>query len=402
MILCILVLLCFPLAHYPMATSFTLPMNIYKTRFSTPHLKTFLWQATQTKATESKNECGQTVPLLSFSGKEDLLNRFIDATLPYNDTSSVGQALLSGTLLGNINLFLSEINIDNGIYFGNKIAFSQLTLKNIGVHPISPSGQCLTEEEIQNDPSLSAYLPIFYKNILQNGSPLQESFCSALYFTIGWAKNWQHFTHADFINISIQTGIQVPPFTLDSCCSRTLFKIPTYPQYGVGFPFEIDAEFGFLNWLNIGLEGIATFFISTEKTIQLNPSATNNTILPSSSVAAKIHQYPFLYVHTYLEADEFIPKISLLCGVTYAKQFQTTYTPIDQQKYPCTIINNYSLHKPWTRITCNVELQADFTFEPTKCSPRLKFLYIQPVYEQATYQTRLLGGEFAIDISGTF
>ena len=403
MILLILLITLIPSVCCPMGTTFTLPMTMYKTRFATPDLKTVLWQMTQTHATESKNEDGITVPLLAFGGPEDLLNRFVDPSLAYNNTSSVGQALLSGKLTGYINLFHTEINLDNGIFFGNKTAFSQLTLKHISVHPISDTGNYLTEEEIKENTALSNYLPVFYDKVLQNGAPFKDSICSVLCFTVGWAKNWQYFKHADFINISVQTGVQVPPFTLNSCCDNNLFKIPTYQYYNVGIPLEIDVEFGLLNWLNIGVEGVTTFFINSTKKIALNPTATHNSILPSSCVTTKIQTYPFVYVHTYFEADELLPKLSLLCGITYAKQFQTTYIPVNQEKFPCKIINKYSLHEPWARTTFNVEVQFDLsTNEPTKSSPRLKFLYIQPVYEQATYKTRLLGGELAVDISGNF
>lgn len=403
MIILILLLALLPSTCCPMATTFTLPMSIYKTRYATPDLTTVLWQASQTHATQAKNCKGQTVPLLAFSGKEDLLNRFIDPTLSYNNTDRVGQALFSGKLIGTINLFHTEINLKKGFFLGNKIAFSQYTLKNIEVHPISPTGRWLSPEEIDNDPALAHYLPVFYEKILQNGRPFQDYLCNVLCFTAGWAKNWQYFSHADFINISLQTGVQIPPFSVNSCCDSHIFKIPMYQYYDVGIPFEADIEVGLLNWLNIGFEGLTTFFISTTKYIQLNPSATQNTILPSSCVLTKIHHQPFMYAHTYLEADELIPKLSLLCGFTYAKQFETSYHPIDNDKYPCNIVNKYSLHKPWARATMNLELQIDCsTSEPTKCSPRLKFLYIQPIYEQATYKTRLLGGELAIDISGDF
>lgn len=403
MIALIILIALIPTVCCPMATTFTLPMSIYKTRYATPDLTTILWQASQTYATSAKNCLGKTVPLLAFNGQEDLLNRFINPTLAYNDTSSVGQAVFSGKLIGNINLFHTEINLKKGFFIGNKIAFSKYTLKNISIHPVSKTGRYLTSAEIKENKALTNYLPIFYKKILQNGQPFQDYICNVLCFTAGWAKNWQNFIHADFINISLQTGVQVPPFSVNSCNNYNIFKIPMYEYYNVGIPLEADIEVGLLNWLNIGFEGLTTIFISNIKFIQLNPSATQNTILPSSCVLTKIHHQPFIYAHTYLEADEILPKTSFLCGLTYAKQFKTTYTPINSDKYPCDIVNKYSLHKPWARATFNIELQFYCnSIEPTKCSPRLKFLYIQPIYEQATYKTRLLGGEFAIDISGNF
>lgn len=403
MIIFILLLALLPTACCPMATTFTLPMSIYKTRYATPDLTTVLWQESQTHATQAKDCNGNNVPLLAFCGQEDLLNRFINPALAYNDTSSVGQAVFSGKLIGNINLFHTEVNLKDGFFLGNKIAFSQYTLKNVLVHPVSSTGRWLTDEEIKADTALADYLPVFYQKILQNGQPFQDYICNVLCFTAGWAKNWQHFIHADFINISLQTGVQVPPFSVNSCCNNDIFKIPMYQYYNVGIPLEADIEIGLLNWLNIGLEGLATFFISNSKFIQLNPSPTQNTLLPSSCVFTKVHHYPFVYTHAYLEADEILPKISFLCGFTYAKQFKTTYEPVDSEKYPCDIVNKYSLHQPWVRATFNIEFQIDCTAnEPSKCSPRLKFLYIQPIYEQATYKTRLLGGELAIDISGNF
>ncbi len=402
MVYFLLLLLC-PLYCSSMGTTFTLPLPLYKTRFATPQLQTYSWQLLQTKATKAASCLGQEVPLLDFAGPQDLLYRLVNPELSCQNSTSAGTALLSGKLSGLTNLLQAQINLKNNIFFQGKAAFSQYSLGRTKLHPLDNQGHCMTAQEIANDQKLSDYLPSFYQHVFHPGQKFYKNLCNVLCFSCGWAKNWQYFEHADFINLSLQTGIQLPSINLDDNTAKASFQIPLYSYHNIGIPLQADFEFGFLNWLNLGIEGLATFFIDADHTLLLNPTATNDALFPCSCIQTKVHTDPFVYAHAYLQAEELITQTSILCGIACAKQYATSYTPTNTKTYNPKTITAHNLTQPWMRVTFNLEIQYDFTKDASwSNSPRITFLYIQPLYQQRTYQTRLLGGEFALDICAQF
>lgn len=390
-----------------MANSFVLPTYITKANIPLPYLTLAGLHFSHGHATQSYNENSDLVPLLAFDGPEDLLARFINPDLPYNDTTKVGQAYFTGDFAINSSIIYFDTNWDDGIFFAARVGISSLTLKNVFAYAVSPSGRCLTENEINDNPTLKAYLEILNEKILQNGRPIQDTVANVSTFTLGWAKNFQDFEHADFVNIALQTGIRIPGFPLTKCidieCDPiTPFGIPVDRRLNLGFPFQADAEIGVLDWLNIGLQAGTILYISNDRVTRLNPTPTHNVILSTDHVLSTIKDHPMVYSSFYFEAEHFIPRMSFLLGLSYVKQYKTTYVPCDTQKYPVNIVNKYTMQPPWSRTDVHFQAQLDCSTPEAKCNLLMALLYTAPITGKSVFKTNRVGGSFVLAVLGSF
>ena len=387
-----------------MDSSFTKPANsLPRVRFATQNLNSFDIQFVRGKANQSFNEFEQEVPLLSFHGPEDLLNRFIDSDLPYDDTTTVGQAFFDGELrIFEYGLTFNK-NFSNNVYVSCAANISNTKFKNITVLPVSNTCRLLSEEEIDSDTNLKNYLTTLQTELINDCNHscynLGPLFCS-----LGYAKNYQHFEHADFVDISFQAGIALPPYNVNNnrLEQEQTFKAPTYQRVNIGIPIQASVEAGFYEWLNVSATGLVMPFFSNDTMMRLNPTETNNILLSNDFVLTKVQQYPFVYFDAYIAADELVPKAVLILGCSYAKQFKTVYTPQDTEKYDPDIVNQYSLHKPWNLLNLNFEAEFVFATEHKPSYPRFKFVYIYPLHGQSVYKTSLLNGQVGLDISYKF
>ncbi len=388
-----------------MGTTFLKPASILpKTRFATPNLTSLEFQVVRAKATESYNEFEQRVPLLSFHGAEDLLNRFINPTLPYNDTTKTGQAFFSGNLKVHEFGFTFDKNFTDGIFFSFEGTITNAIFDNIGVLPVSSTCRLLSEEEISQNAELTNYLKTFHNKFLADSCEFTFKQAGPLFFTLGYAKNFQHFEHADFVDVSIKAGVAVPSINLNTTNStdQNIFKIPTYSRVNIGIPIQASFEAGFYEWLNISATGILIPFISNDVIMRLNPTATNNILLSQDQVLTKVRHHPFIYFDTYIAAEHLIPQFTCILGISYAKQFKTTYQPCDMQKYPESIVNKYSLHKPWEILSLTFEAEVDFSTIQKQSFPRLKIIYVHPIYGKSIYKSAVFAGQFALEFSYDF
>lgn len=390
---------------YSMSTIFIKPTTMFpKNRFARPGLTSLQCQIARATIKESFNELEERAPLLAFDGPEDLLNRFLDPTLAFNDTTKVGQALFDGLIKIHEYGFMFEKNFNNNIFFSCNSTVTQGTGSNIQLYPVSKKGQRLTPQQIDADANLKNYLERFNQEILENGNrTFEETVIGPSFFTLGYAKNHQEFKRIDFFNYSFNAGFMLPSIDiLDSNTSqKTPFSVPTYARKNIGFPLQVNAEIGFLNWLNIGACGIVIPFVSNDKIVRINPTETKNILLSNDNVLCNIHHKPFIYFSAHFEADEFLPKTTFLAGISYAKQHETTYQPHDE-KYECDIVNTYSLHKSWERVTLTLEAQVDFATEEHEYYPRVKFIYTHPFYGKSVYKSTAGAGQIGIDIFASF
>lgn len=400
MIIFILLMIFVPSMCKPMANSFILPTYINKINFTTvPFLTYVSISGSHGYADKSYNKKSELVPLLAFNGPEDLLNRFVDPTLPNNDISKVGQAIFSGTFTVNSAIGRFSKNFDHGVFITGRSGISNICLKNVAAHPVSASGQCLTTDEIGKDAALKSYLKLLDEKILEYGKPIKDLVVNVSTLTIGWAKNFQFFEHADFINIALQTGIRVPGVTLNdcnnnSCNSSGTLQIPIERRHNLGFPLQADMEIGLLNWLNIGLQGGAVFYVSNDTMIKTDFLSTNDYNLCTTK------DLPMVYSHLYFEAEELLPKLSCLLGLSFVQQFKTTYLPSDIGKCSCS--NNKTLQDQWNRTNLHLQAQIDCSKIDTKFNWIFAFLYTRPITGTSVFQLSRTGGSLAIAATGSF
>lgn len=405
-IICISFFLSIPAFDYAMGSIFIKPTTDFpKTRFANPGLTSFEVQYARATVKEAYNETSDRVPALSFHGPEDLLKRFLDKSLPYNDTATVGQALFDGIIKLHEFGFNFTKNFENNIFFAVETTVTNIEASNIKLYPVSPKGRYLTSQEINADAELKEFIEKFQKNILEEGArTFEEKSVGPSAITIGYAKSYDDFKHIDFINYSVQGGLWLKPLNLlvENFEEEKPFDEINNSRQNLGIPIQANIEIGTLNWFNIGACGLVVPFISSDNMVRLNPTATNNIFFSNDIVLSKVHHHPFIYFNTYFQAEELLPKLTLLAGISYEKQFRTVYEPHDTQRYPCDIINEHSLHKPWQRLTVTFEAELDLAKEEKRVMPRIKFIYAHPFWGKSVYKGSTGAGLFGLEIHTEF
>ena len=380
-----------------MSTTFLKPTTKFPTtRFATQDLTTFELQLIKAKASSSYNQESSECPLLSFCGPEDLLYRFIDPTLPSNNTNKAGQALFDGELHTHEYRFIFDKNFTHGLFFSFEGSVVKADFTKIKIIPVSEYGRCLTPNEIYNNQELSTYIKSFEKKFLQT-CDYSNSFLGPLFFSVGYAKNYQNFEDADFIDISCKIGLSIPEQNSNTYENNSFFNPPLYQQKNIGFPLQCNVEAGFYEWLNIGATGIITPFINKNTNIRINSTETNNILMTTECINACIQQQPFVYFNGYLAAEELIPKINFLLGFSYAHQFKRTYSFYeDAPSYE--ILNKYNLTKPWSIGCVNIEIEFDGATKRNHSHPRIKLIYVHPITGTSIYKSKVFAGQCGIDI----
>lgn len=389
---------------WTMSTTFSKPTTKFpKIRFASDHLTSLEFQYARAKATEAYNTHEQRVPLLSFNGPEDLLQRFIDPTLPCDDTTSAGQALFGGTFKAYEFQFIFNKNFTDSFFIASSGTVTRAGFGNITVTPVSKYCLPLTFQEIIADQPLSNFLKEFEEKLFK---PCDYIFncIGPLSFTAGYTKNYQCFEHIDFVDVTFQGGLLVNEQNLnvEHSTEFPVFLPPLYPRHNLGVPLQANIEIGLYEWLNIGGTALVIPFISSDKKIRLNSTPTNNVLFAQEKTLTHLDQQPFIYFNGYFQAEELIPKVSFLLAVTFAKQFKTTFTPDDKEKYPVDIVNTYTFNQEWQRTCIHFEIEFDAARKDHHTNPRIKFIYIHPVHATSTYKSNAFAPEIGIDICYNF
>ena len=159
---------------------------------------------------------------------------------------------------------------------------------------------------------------------------------------------------------------------------------------------------GFYDWLNLGATGLAIFYIKNDRMIPLNTTATSNAVLIAEQGLTQVHHQPFLYFNAYLEAEQLIPRLTCLVAMSYEKQFSTCYESSNQTKFPNALINKYPTHHPWELVNVIFSGEIDLASENCKMMPRVKCMYVLPVWGVSVFKTSELMGQFAIECAYQF
>ncbi|MFA5999059.1 MAG: hypothetical protein WC747_03520 [Candidatus Babeliales bacterium] len=390
---------------YGMYTTFGAPSISFPTpQYATKDLKTVGASLSYYKSENSYDCSGQKVGLLAYQGTETLLKRIIDRSLPFNDSQSVGKALISGRLTATSGAFWYVQNIGEHFYFTFVSSLSYIKLQNLLIAPAKNNCLLLSETEIDADTELKKYLNTLNKLIYDKslGGKFYDATIGPTYFTIGYAQNFQNFTHIDFIDFSIKAGFALPETNIEPQ-TTALFDIATNDIGAIRLPIQASATVGLYDWLNIGATGTLMPYAPTIQRISLPTTRDNNLVfLPEKGFCAIYHR-PFVYAGAYIEAEHFIPRVSLFTGVSYSKQFKTTYQSWDNDKFPNSIINAFPVHRPWEMMWLTFSAEIDcYASEDKKCLPQLKLVYILPVYGKSTFKTSVISGQANLSIMYDF
>lgn len=398
-----------PCMHIPylqaMDTIFQTPTVFFpQPRFARNNLGSFEFVVSDNIAKQSYDGRGQTVALLNFNGTQDLFKRFVDTTLPHNDTDTFGKASMAAKYSGIKYNF--KITQNFGSHFFASISTFLLygKLKNLVIEPVTQNCIPLTKTEIQATPGLQTYLTQLNMmlGIGENGQDniFQDSLGPSL-FIAGYTTSLKHFKTLDFLDISIQTGLFVPNHILQAN-PTTFSPIPFTQIVNLGIPFMINCSLGLFDWLNLGATGGFMPYINSDQIIPLNTTPTNNVVLINEQGFCTIHSQPFLYFNAYIEAEQLIPRLTCFLGFSYTKQNPTTYQSQDQIKFPNNIINNFPTQLPWEICNLTVSGELDLASENYKLLPRIKLLYVCPIWGKSIFKTCVLGGQFGLECTYDF
>ncbi|MCX5923897.1 MAG: hypothetical protein NTZ68_00520 [Candidatus Dependentiae bacterium] len=402
-ILVMLAIAC-PQTAYGMYTNFGTPLTFFPTpRYATKDLKSVGAVASFYTSENSYNDMGQEVGLLAYQGTETLLKRIVDRSLPFNDSQSVGKALISGSLTLNSYAFWYVQNIGEHFYFTIVSALSYIRLKNLLITPVKNNCLRLSETEIDADTQLKNYLAALDKIISAKSSCsiFNDATIGPNYFTIGYAQNFQNFTHIDFIDFSIQAGFVLPEENIEPQ-TTALFDISTNDIRAIRLPMQASATVGLYDWLNIGVTGTLMPYASTIQKISMPTTRDNNLVFLPEQGLCTIQHRPFVFAGGYIEAEHFIPKVSLLAGFSYSKQFKTTYQSWDTKKFPNDIINAFPVHRPWEMAWLTFSAEFDGSTDNRNNIPQFRFIYILPVYGKSTFKTSAISGQINFNFGYSF
>ncbi|MCX5923558.1 MAG: hypothetical protein NTU89_03230 [Candidatus Dependentiae bacterium] len=393
---------------HSMDTTFGSPTTTTTTpRFATKNLTSFDSSFSYYRADSSYNSKGQKTALLSYNGPEDLLKRLVDPKLSPTDTSSVGKALVDATFsFENCSLTYTQ-NIGENFYFALESSLSNVDVRHLKIQPINSKCQCLSQSEIKANPTLQSYLKKLDNLIYSNGkNSFFYSVIGPSFLTAGYTKHFQDFNYIDFIDFTFFTGIAVPIINVspinDSPASISIFSVPIYNYTCLGVPMEASVMVALYDWLNIGTNALVMPFINSANRVALNTTKTNNiNFLPDYGYAS-IHHRPFIYFDGYIQAEQFIPCLSLMAAFSYAQQFKTIYDSLDKVQFPNDVINAFPAHRPWQAAYITLTAELDFATESHKNLPHFQIVYVAPVFGRSVFKTSAASAQMSIEVLWDF
>jgi hypothetical protein len=395
-----------------MDTTFQTPSVAFvQPRFARKNLTTFEFYTSTSYAHESFDAIGNVVPLLNFNGPQTLYKRFVDVTLPRTDTSNFGSANLPAQLQSTKYNFRFIQNLGQHWFVTWCTNIIHTKFKNLLIQPINATCQPLNQAEINAQTGLAQYLQDLRAKLSMNnsGNTLCYHSTGPTYFTVGYTHSFYDFARLDFIDISFATGIFLPANNRSNHPSKHVhFEFPINNFSNFGFPFLASAALGLYDWLNIGVSGLIIPFLQNTQYRYLNTTETNNMLLLQDCGAVQVKPGPFIYLNAYLEADQMIPHLTFLAGLSYIKQcgfkiherlggFFGGYRSFSDE-----ILNQSPSLRSWQTLNLTVSAELDLSKKHHSLLPRIKFVYVCPLTGRSAFKTSAFAGQVGLEIAYDF
>lgn len=394
-----------PRFFYGMATTFeTTSSSFPKPRFARKDLTSLELYVTHDYAKSSYDKNGNETALLSYHGPHDLYNRFVDPKLPYNDTQNMGKALLSG-IYSDMNYALSiSQNIGSHFFISLSSSYTQSVIKDFTILPIKNNCFIMTPDEINAQPGLTEYLKKLYQKLNPSscGLPIPESLAGPTFLSCGYCTSLRHFSTIDLLDLTFEFGFLLPEFTLDTPTPNVLSVFPPEAIVNIGVAMITSAAVGMYDWLNIGGTVIVMPYIPNDTVIPLNTTMTTNNIFIDQEGLCFVQHKPFVYANAYIESEQLIPHITVLAGLSYAKQYPSYYRAQDTKKFPTKIINASPTDPEWSCLNLTIEGEYDFADHNSKHLPRITFVYVRTLWGSAVFKTSTYAGIFGLELTYDF
>lgn len=372
---------------------------------------------------DALNACGQTVPLFDIYGFNNMQQLGVGvpnknlqnnndliliqlANLPTNDT--FGKLSICGRFsIVESNIFLSQ-NFTDGFFMQVHLPIRNLKVSDINFIDISPgtslcnpfNGRCPNT----NTPIWQTFLNNFGNILNQYGisvAPFNKTGIGDLTVLFGWTINYQKMEALDYIDASIRFGFLAP--TSPKTSINDLFALPLGYDGHWGFPLSFDLAIGAYQWATIGGHIDAIIFADTDRFLRMKTSLAQRGIIKLAAGCAQESRGTLWNGNVYFKADHVIQGFSLLLGISFTKQNESSLTPsCNQPFFDPVIVNSDAMLQGWKMYTFHVAAEYDFTCNDSYYGTKVGIFYNGNVGGERIFRTGVVGGQFGIDITHKF
>ena len=340
-------------------------------------------------ANEAFNKNGDKVPFLQQYGAEDFLLRFINPSLSQDNTESAGQGKISGQYHFKQFRFMYTKNIFHHLFFGAITAIQDISITNIYPefmnfeYPLSP-------DQITYLHELQQVLP----------SSVNQSGMYTTNFYFGYNEKLTDFNHINSFLAMLSVGISSPQSMTNE--GTSIFQFPCAANIHFGYPIlgSVDVEVN--DSFALGFCGLVVPFQPATLTIPINDPTTNNHLLFTDSIRARVDQDPFFSGTIYTAFHHKPSGCTGTLAYSYSQYLHSLITPTGPSQFQTIYAHRSILLSGYSLGSLLVQFDIDRTDEHKKLSPIISIFFSVPVAGAFYQKTYLLGGACNFKITYDF
>lgn len=425
--LCLLTIFLMPLSskaidnpHFWRATNF-LP-QFYEPRIAKSWLTSFDIFGGGGKTSTSRNDEGQTVPLLQLFGPERIntlaiglpnlnFNNPVDVVLQnlslLNCPCNFGQLGYTGHFrIGEVNFCFTQ-NLTCGFFIQVHFPYRDMQIRDISVCDLSQTCNTnLDQSSIYWQSFLNLYPQFLTRFNLIINDP-NSGVCGTrtkgigdTTTLLGWSYNYEETEAVDYLDFTLRVGVLAP--TGKKRNPFIIFSLPNGYNGHIGVPVSASCAVGYFEWLTIGAHFGGMMFVRKNDCELVHTSPLQNGWIKLLQENVTNHEGTIWEIAAYLKADHFARGASFLAGYNFATQGRTELKSCDDTFITNQIINSDSTLSGWKMHTVNLYFEYDFSYEDRAIGPRLGIFYNIQVSGRNIFKTNMAGAFFGFDLAWCF
>lgn len=370
------------------ASSYGPNLIFHKPYNAQPYLADYHMAFAAGQTDKAYNEHGSTVPFLQQYGTEDLLKRFLDPTLPKQNTETVGSIAFSGVFnFQRLNLFYNK-NIHHHMFFGIATTIQNLSVNNITTDITLT--ETLTDQEKQK-------LALFESKIPKQ---INSSGIYATSINFGYNKLYTHFKSLEFLQFFIQGSLGIPQWLYGH--NLTILQYPLGGNIAFSYPITTTVKLGVSKNLNIGAFGLLIPMQPTELSAPINHTQSNNQLLLTEIARIQIRPKPVFSTSFYIETHNFLPHWMATIAYSYTYGMEWKIKSFNEALYPVDTINHNKLLNGFSISSLLFEINYNFAHDENSNAPTIGFFYSLPLAGNFYPQIQIIGGSYNMQINYVF
>ncbi|MEX0671724.1 MAG: hypothetical protein WD068_00040 [Candidatus Babeliales bacterium] len=380
-------------------------------RFERTHLTSFDVSLGGGSAMTGQDSCGHCVELFDIYGihnmlalgkkvpkVDDAISKILDDITKINGNNCFGTLSIGAEfkiLEAYINLYQ---NLSRGFFLQVNLPIRSIKINSIQTkfnppnsetHALPPAWKTFLEEF---DTILSTYHLCI--------KPVDKTHLGDIGFITGWSRTYQETEYLDFIDTTFKFGLLIP--TGKRKDPSNLLDIPYGYNGHVGFPFYWTSSIGLFDWITLGLHAYVIPFTKRTQQVHIKTSPDQQGIIKLASTQAKMSSGALWELGAYIKADHFIGGLSMLLGYTFDKKERDTLRSITTSPFSSEMANDDIMLKGWRMHTLNVLLEYDYNQPYQRVGPRIQFFYNKVLGGKRVLNTKMLGGDFGVDVTWSY